>query len=181
MMAQAPATPCPADRPVDDIIGELHKQQSKMKGRNKNPLPDFICVFGWCKQPPKTAPTSPSDSPAPETGSAGTTSSSNSTQSGYTKCDEAMDRVLEAAHDVDVGDTYFEEKNFRAAMMRYQDAAQQKPTDAAILVRLGRAYEKLKEPAKALEQYQSAAKLAGPEKWVDEARNGVSRLEGAGK
>lgn len=175
------AAPCPADRAVDDIIAEIHKQQSKMKARNKNPLPDFVCVFGWCRQSPKNPSPAGEPAPTPAAPAEGSNSSSSATPSGYSKCDEAMDRALEAAHDVDVGDTYFEEKNYRAAMMRYQDAEQQKAGDAAIMVRLGRAYEKLKEPGKALEQYQAAARLNGPEKWLDEARSGVTRLHGSGQ
>lgn len=88
-----------------------------------------------------------------------------------------MERALEAAHDVDVGDFYFEQTNYKAALLRYQDAVEQKPGDAAIHVRLGRVFEKLNQLPKAIEQYQAAQKLAGPEKWLDEARAALLRLQ----
>ena len=53
------------------------------------------------------------------------------------KCDEAMEQTLKAAHDVDVGDYSFEAKNYGGALLRYKDAAEEKPGDAAIHVRLG--------------------------------------------
>ena len=166
-MAQSAA--CPSNRPVDDYITEIHKSHSSRKARNKNPLPDFVCVFGWCKQAPKK-PATASEPPAGENGQV------DSTSPASIKCDLEMQQVLDAAHDVDVGDTYFEEKNFHAALFRYQDALKAKPDDAAILVRLGRAYEKLDQPDEAARQYADAAKLPGPEKWVQEARDSLARL-----
>jgi hypothetical protein len=62
MLAQsAPPPSCPSDQPVDDFISEIHKQQSNKKHRNSNPLPDVICIWGWCrdhssKQTPPTFP-----------------------------------------------------------------------------------------------------------------------------
>jgi tetratricopeptide (TPR) repeat protein len=175
MLAQTPA-PCPADKPVDDISAEIHKLQSKKNSRNKNPLPDNICIFGWCRQA-KTPPTIPRPAPRVEepanTGSDGISSSKTPAD----KCNERMDQALEAAHNVEVGDFYFDDKNYRAALFRYQDADKDKAGDAAIHVRLGRAYEKLKQPEQAIEQYAAAEKLAGPEKWTEEARKALERLK----
>jgi len=89
------------------------------------------------------------------------------------KCDEAMEMTLKAAHDVDVGDYSFEAKNYGGALMRYKDAAEEKPGDAAIHVRLGRAFEKLGQLQQAMEQYKAAQELPGPAKWSDEAKAGV--------
>lgn len=176
-MAQLAPSSCPSNRPVDDYIAEINAAKSKKKSRTTNPLPDSICVFGWCtgtaKRPPKpNEPQVPAGKPA-----AGVNQQSASTSPAAIKCDLEMQQVLDAAHDVDVGDTYFQDKNYRAAMFRFQDAAKAKPDDAAIEVRLGRAYEKLKQPVQALLQYEAAAKLSGPEKWVDEARSSASRLQ----
>ena len=93
------------------------------------------------------------------------------------KCNEAMEKALQAAHDVEVGDEYFEAKNYNGALLRYKEAAEQKPGDAAIDVRLGRAFEKLGQLPQAIEQYKAAQELAGPKKWLEEAKAAVIRLE----
>ena len=93
------------------------------------------------------------------------------------KCDEAMEQTLKAAHDVDVGDYSFEAKNYGGALLRYKDAAEEKPGDAAIHVRWGRALEKLNQLPEAMEQYKTAQGLAGPAKWSDEAKAAVLRLQ----
>jgi len=33
---------------VDDILAEVHKQQSKKNNRNPNPFLEVICIWGWC-------------------------------------------------------------------------------------------------------------------------------------
>ena len=84
--------------------------------------------------------------------------------------------VLKAAHDVDVGDYYFEEKSYTAALQRYNDALEEKPGDSAIHVRSGRAFEKLNQVPQAIEQYKAAQTLDGPAKWSDEAKSSLQRL-----
>ena len=59
------------------------------------------------------------------------------------KCNDAMELALEAAHNVDVGDYAFAEKNYKGALLHYKDAVEEKPGDIAIRVRLGRVFEKL--------------------------------------
>ena len=61
--------------------------------------------------------------------------------------------------------------------MRYKDAAEEKPGDAAIHVRGGRALEKLNQLPEAMEQYKVAQELAGPAKWSNEAKAALLRLE----
>lgn len=93
------------------------------------------------------------------------------------KCKDAMEMALEAAHNVDVGDYYFAAKNYNGALLRYQDAIKEKPGDAAIHVRLARVFEKLGQLPQAIEQYKAAQELAGPEKWSDEAKAALLRLQ----
>ena len=88
-----------------------------------------------------------------------------------------MEMALKAAHDVEVGDYSFAANNYGGAMMRYKDAAEEKPGDAAIHVRLGRAFEKLRQLPQAIEQYKAAEDLAGPAKWSEEAKAAVLRLQ----
>jgi tetratricopeptide (TPR) repeat protein len=184
MVAQSAPPACPADGPVDDIIAAIHNQQSKKKHRNSNPLPESICILGWCKDTSRTPPTFPEPAPRVEKPSNGD-SSSRSTSLGSVSaskgpqepCDEKMEIALKAAHDVDVGDYYFEEKKYNAALQRYNDALEEKPGDIAIHVRLGRVLEKMNQLPQAIEQYQAAQKLAGPEKWSEEAKSALQRLQ----
>jgi tetratricopeptide (TPR) repeat protein len=171
---------------VDDILAEIHKQQSNKKHRNSNPLPDVFCIGGWCrgrssKPTPPIPPTVPESAPqAPQAKPPGeneSTSSSSSSRAPVDKCDEAMEMALKAAHDVEVGDYSFAANNYGGALMRYKEAAEEKPGDAAIHVRLGRVFEKLRQLPQAIEQYKAAEELAGPAKWLEEAKAGVSRLE----
>ena len=87
--------------------------------------------------------------------------------------------ALEAAHDVEVGDYYFGRHNYRGALQRYNDAAEEKPEDLAIHVRLGRAFEKLGQLPDAIQEYKSAHDLAGPQRWSDEAKAALIRLQPA--
>ena len=183
MVAQSAPPSCPAERPVDDIITEVHKQESKKKHRNKNPFPDVRCIWGWCRDESskRTPPTFPD--PGPPQGNAGneSTSSGNDSTSAaripVDKCNDAVEMALKAAHDVEVGDEYFAEKNYNAALLRYKDAVEEKPGDAAIDVRLGRVFEKLGQVPEAIEQYKAAQKVTGPAKWSDEAEAAVVRLQ----
>src|SRR6185436_10699329 len=86
--AQPAPPPCPADRPVDEIIAEVQKQQSKKAARNRSPLPDNICIAGWCRRSAKTPPIALDQGP---TGAqpASTGDNSSSKPPGY-KCDDAM-------------------------------------------------------------------------------------------
>jgi tetratricopeptide (TPR) repeat protein len=165
---------------VDDIITEIHNQQSKKKNRKLNPLPDVICIWGWCRDRSKkeTPPTLPETAPQPETPGV-SDSSISSSRRPQAECQDAMELALEAAHDVEVGDYYFSAKNYGGALMRYQNAVEDKPRDAAIHVRLGRALEKLSRPPEAIQQYKAAQELAGPEKWSDEAKAALARLQQA--
>ncbi len=94
------------------------------------------------------------------------------------KCNEALDRALDAAHNVDVGDYWFRDKrNYRAALSRYEQALDEKPDDPAIHVRAGRVLEKLNAVPEAITQYKAAEKLGKPGKWTDEAHAALLRLE----
>ena len=52
-----------------------------------------------------------------------------------------------------------------------------KPGDLAIHVRVGRAFEKLGQLPQAIEEYKAAQKLTGPQKWSEEAKSALVRLQ----
>lgn len=184
MLAQSAAPSCPAERPVDDIVAEIHKQQAKKKHRVSNPLPDNICIFGWCRNrsSAQTPPTFPGSKQPDTAGGApakdsGANQSTSSGKPPADPCNEAMEKALMAAHDVEVGDEYFTDKNYSAALMRYKEADEDKPEDIAIRVRLGRALEKLGKIPQAIDQFKAAQDLQGPAKWSDEAKAALLRLQ----
>jgi len=176
MFAQSAPAPCPANRPVDEIIAEVHREQSTKRQRNTDPLPQIHCSWGWCVDLSKTPPTFPEPAPRVDVPSRST---ATPTTTRVETCGDAMKMALEAAHNVEVGDYYFGEKNYSGSSLRYQDALEEKPGDLAIHVRLGRAFEKLNQIPQAIEQYKAAQKLSGPEKWSDEAKSALQRLQHA--
>jgi len=173
-----PPSPCPSNAPVDDVIAEMNKQKSP---RNKNLLPHNVCIWGWCPQavqiPEPKRKTEEQANPQPEQQTDTPNSTAYSTsKSESDKCLDAMEQTVAAAKDVDAGDFDAKIKNYKGALMRYQLALQEKPGDAAIYVRLGRAYEHLNDIPHAKENYTAAASLAGPEKWVKEAKDSLERM-----
>jgi tetratricopeptide (TPR) repeat protein len=171
------------EHPVDDYIAEINKEKSKRKTRNKNPLPTNICIFGWCRSTPtrEPRPRAPETQPAPKTQpqEPGVSSSEQTQVTGVVPseagCPEFEHDPIEAAQNTDVGDFYFEKKNYRAALSRYQEALEQKPGDPAIHLRLGRAYEELEQREQAREHFQLAADAReGP--WTAEAKAALERM-----
>jgi tetratricopeptide (TPR) repeat protein len=178
MLAQSTQPSCPAGLPVDDIIAEVHKQQSKKKHRNPDPLPNVVCIGGWCRDRSRTRTPPTIRQPTPQsTPSSSNDSNTSSSKLPADKCQEALEMAIEAAHNVEVGDYYFADKNYNGAMLRYKDASEEKPGDVAIHVRLGRVLEKLGQLPQAIEQYTTAQGLAGPEKWMNEAKAALLRLQ----
>src|ERR1041385_4568129 len=104
MLARSAPPPCPAERPVDEIIAEIHKQQANKTHRNSNPLPDVFCIGGWCRgrssKPnppavPESAPPAQTTGPQPKTPGENESTSSSS-RAPVDKCDEAMEMALKA-------------------------------------------------------------------------------------
>lgn len=180
VLAQSPPSRCPSNVPVDEVIAEMHKQKPP---RNKSLAPENVCVWGWCRQPtqmplPKPNPkTEQQVSPPPEQQPAPDSNDYSTSKSESDRCLDAMESTIAAAQDVDTGDFYAKDKNYKGALMRYQSALEKKPGDSAIYVRLGRAYEHLRDVPQAIENYSTAANLPGPEKWVGEAKTALARLK----
>jgi tetratricopeptide (TPR) repeat protein len=184
-----PPKVCGDGRTVDDYVRDLAPSKNK---RRKNPLPDTVCILGWCKEMPKASepqgpfPNPPevrSDTrPMPEPARVEGASSSKQSkisddtlsniEARYEPCN-----VDEAARDVYVGDIYFSDKKYKQALNRYRLALENWPREPAIHYRLGRAYEAMKDSAQAAEQYQSAIDAAPESPLANEARALLTRVE----
>ena len=70
-------------------------------------------------------------------------------------------------------------KKYNSSFAALQRRSQRKTEGLAIHVRLGRAFEKLGRPSQAIQEYKSGPKLAGPQKWSDEAKAALIRLQPA--
>jgi tetratricopeptide (TPR) repeat protein len=172
-------------RPIDEFITEIKKQERK---RFKNPLPNSICVFGFCTQTgagpdgkpnPPTPPLPPPPKRAevpPGTSSSRETQVPDATPPPQARCVAAEQDVIAIAKNVDTADFYFKEKNYRAALSRYKEADGQKPNDPAIHLRLGRAYEKLEQREEARKHYKAAAE-AREGFWTAEAKAALERVK----
>jgi hypothetical protein len=82
-----------------------------------------------------------------------------------------------AAKDIEVGDFYFKQQNYRGAESRYREALLYKNDDAVATYRLAVCLEKLGRPDEAREAYESYLKILprGPE--AKHARKAIERLK----
>lgn len=84
-----------------------------------------------------------------------------------------------ADKDVEVGDFYFKQKNYRAAIARYRDALSWMSNHAAATYKLGLALEKNGEKSEAREHYQQYLKLLPDGPYAEAARKALERLPAA--
>jgi hypothetical protein len=177
--AQSVPPACPADLPVDDIIAEVHKEQSKRQHRNTDPYPTLHCNWGWCIDVSKTPPTFPESGPRVSS-TDNQYINSNATSSvtvSVETCGTTIKVALVVTQNVEVGDQYFAQKNYNGALMRYEEARKEKPGDVAIYVRLGRGHENLGQLPQAIQAHDAANKLPRTEKWIDEAKSALLHLQ----
>ena len=85
-----------------------------------------------------------------------------------------------AAKCVEVGDFYFKQGNYRAAISRYQEALEWKPRDAEATYKLGEGQEKAGDIPAALENYQAYLKILPKGPYAEKAQKGVERLKAKG-
>ena len=86
-----------------------------------------------------------------------------------------------AVKDDEVGDYYFKEKNYKAALARYQDALDYKPKDALANFRMGQCYEKLNQPDQAIVHYHEYLKILPDGPYSKQAKKALEKLEAAEK
>lgn len=88
---------------------------------------------------------------------------------------------MKAMKDIEVGDWYYKQENYKAAISRYQEALQYKPRDAEATYKLGEVLEKTGDYAGAVQNYRDYLKILphGPyaqkaEKKLDHLKDKVS-------
>jgi tetratricopeptide (TPR) repeat protein len=86
-----------------------------------------------------------------------------------------------AVKDEEVGDYYFKEKNYKAALARYQDAIDYKPNDALANFRVGQCYEKLNQPDQAIVHYHEYLRILPEGPYSKQAKKALEKLETAEK
>jgi len=132
------------------------------------------------KQPPR------SDQLAPDESSSKQTQIDISPPSGDEKHPGNSDSELsefhpwdphKAAKCIEVGDWYFKQENYRAAMSRYQEALEWKPKDAEATYKLALVQEKSGDPTTALANYQAYLKILPNGPSAEKARKGIDRVK----
>jgi tetratricopeptide (TPR) repeat protein len=86
-----------------------------------------------------------------------------------------------AVKDDEVGDYYFKEKNYKAALARYQDALDYKPRDAIANFRMAQCYEKLNQPDQAIVHYHEYLRILPDGPYSKQAKKALEKLETAEK
>lgn len=81
-----------------------------------------------------------------------------------------------AEKDIEVGDFYFNLKNYKAAESRYESALKYKPNDAEATYKLGESQEKLGEKEEALASYKSYLKILPYGPRAKDAEMSIERL-----
>jgi tetratricopeptide (TPR) repeat protein len=85
-----------------------------------------------------------------------------------------------AAKDVEVGDFYYKQRNYRAAVSRYREALLYKPNDAIATYRLADALEKSGDLPEAVQNYQAYLKILPYGPRAGEAHQALQRLKSKG-
>jgi len=81
---------------------------------------------------------------------------------------------LQAAKEVRIGDYYFKKKSYKAAALRYREAARWNANLAEAWLKLGETNEKLRDPVGAREAYAKYVELAPDAKEADSIRKKLS-------
>lgn len=85
--------------------------------------------------------------------------------------------VLAADHDVDVGDFYFVQQNYRAAEMRYRSALKRLPGEPIASLHLARVLNTIGNKPEAAEHYKVFLSWSPTGKDADEAKSAIERLQ----
>ncbi len=84
---------------------------------------------------------------------------------------------LKANKDIEVGDFYFNLKNYPAALSRYREALAYKPGDAISNFKLGECLEKLNRPTEAIAHYKQYLKILPQGPKSKDAEKAIAKLQ----
>jgi tetratricopeptide (TPR) repeat protein len=87
---------------------------------------------------------------------------------------------LRAAKDIEVGDYYMKEQNYRAAESRYREALIYKPKDAIATFRLAQVFDKTGRAAEAQQYYENYLKILPNGPYARDAKKALTRLQSQG-
>ena len=83
----------------------------------------------------------------------------------------------QAEKDIEVGKYYLKQKNYRAAIGRFNDALENKPNDAEATLGLAQTQEKLDMPGKAYLNYQKCMEILPNGPLAAQAQQGIKRVQ----
>lgn len=83
-----------------------------------------------------------------------------------------------AEKDIEIGDYYMRQKNYRAAISRYREALYWKQNDAIAQFRLGQALEEVGQYTEARKNYEKYLQILPQGKFANDARKALERLRG---
>jgi tetratricopeptide (TPR) repeat protein len=86
-----------------------------------------------------------------------------------------------AVKDDEVGDFYFKQKNYKAALARYQDALDYKPNDAIANFKVAQCYQKLSQPDQAIVHYQEYLRILPEGPFSKQAKKALEKLDAGEK
>lgn len=85
-----------------------------------------------------------------------------------------------AEKNVEVGDYYFKQKNYRAAESRYREALQWKPNDAIATYKLADVLDKSGKTEEAATYYENYLKILPNGEYAAECKAGLERIKNPG-
>ena len=151
-----------------------------------------LAVPGFAQSPDSQSPTPTDNQAPPRSDSEPAVSSSNDTRidlsppSGDASMhpNSDVDDINEmhpynphkAEKDVEVGDFYFDQKNYKGAVSRYAEALEYKPNDAEATYKLALTKERLGEKEDALASYQSYLKILPDGPQAEDSKKAIDRL-----
>jgi len=82
-----------------------------------------------------------------------------------------------AAKSLEVGEYYFKQKNYKAAISRYREALEYKPRDAQTTFRLAEALERAGQYQESLQRYQEYLQILKNGPFAEESRKAIDRVK----
>lgn len=82
-----------------------------------------------------------------------------------------------AMKSVEVGEYYFKQKNYKAAISRYREALEYKPRDAHATYRLGEVLERTGDYDEALKRYEEYLQILKEGPFAEDCRKGIARIK----